>query len=83
MLCRGVREGAQRSCEQRQSQKLLDSACEATNAARLSATRRRALDMQRREHDAKQRAYDSDPQVLPLLLGEGSGVWYLKTALPK
>lgn len=61
--CRELREGARRACEQRQSLNAQDAATEAVNSARLAATRKHALAMQRHEHDAKQQQYDSDLQA--------------------
>jgi hypothetical protein len=61
--CRELREGARRSCEQRQSHRLADAAAEAANTSKLAATRKHVLAMQRHEHVGKQRQYDSDLQV--------------------
>lgn len=62
-ICRELREGSRRACEQRQQQRLTDAAVDTTNAARQAATRKHALALQRQEHDAKQQQYDSDLQA--------------------
>lgn len=61
--CRELREGARRSCEQRQIGRLTAAAVEANNAAKLATTRKHVLAMHRHEHVGKQQQYDSDLQV--------------------